>query len=570
MEANQKNSAQKRKKKSKCSNDNEYPSFKGQVKEKKNENGIINNNHNKNTFNNQLLNKKKYREDVKENSEKKEENNSENNEIEEYEEKSDKNEIADSENEECEEKSDKNEEENSENNEDAEGEENNDDESGEEGFFINLFKGLKGKEKWYCKKKNVPKPKYELAKNTLAQELNEKINSEIVTMLQLKETFNSPFLNNYLDIKELNNDYFFILFDNIFYCISSTKFKILNNNESLQKYFGKNNKLFSGFEQINDELIGIISSDFLLIVKYDNKEVTFFQEISIKPSIVKSFPSENLIMITEYVHEKDKDLNILYYYLYDEKESQYQLQKKEEINFSKFGEEIKNFCYYFNLIGNIKKLKNGKIILFTISTILFEEKRNFDDLYRSFYERDCEIFLNIYFYENKELSLIYKHNYSQHFIYDNDIIESDFANTLKFWNDRNIRINEEDKEIYFFIPYLYRDILVNYETKKKKHKQFKGNDLKMNYFYDDKSKLYFIERSNGIDSQMISVFGSDKLLIKHIFLPYYFSEIIPLKKGYLLGVIKNTLTVYSFYHHLGRYAPSKSVHTNLCLLKYSI
>ena len=92
----------------------------------------------------------------------------------------------------------------------------------------------------------------------------------------------------------------------------------------------------------------------------------------------------------------------------------------------------------------------------------------------------------------------------------------------------------------------------------------------MNYIYDDKAKFYFIERNNGLDEQMISIFDSDGLFIKNIILPYYFSDIIYLKKGYLLGVIKNTLTVYSFYHHLGRYATSKSVHTNLCLLKYSI
>ena len=78
--------------------------------------------------------------------------------------------------------------------------------------------------------------------------------------------------------------------------------------------------------------------------------------------------------------------------------------------------EIKQFCYYFNLIGNIKKLKNGKILFFTISTILFEEKHYMDFLDGSFYERDCEIFLNIYSYENKELSLIYKYNYSQHYV----------------------------------------------------------------------------------------------------------------------------------------------------------
>ena len=552
MKANKKNFAQK-KKENKCSNDNKCP----KDKETKDGNGIdIKKNFsekNKNDKNKILLNKKTYREDIKENNEKEEKNNSENEEIEEPEEKSNKNDEKDSEI-----------------NEDVEGEENNDDESGDEGFLINLFKGLKGKEKWYCKKENVPKPKYELDKNNLPEKLNEQVNSEVVTMLQLKETFNSPFDNNYIDIKELSNDYFFILFDNIFYCIGSKKFNILNNNESLQKYFGKENILFSDFQQINDELIGIISSKFLLIVKYNKNELSFFQEISIEPSIIKSFPSENLIIITEYVHEKEKDVNILNYYAYDEKKSQFQFQKKEEIDFSKFGEEIKQFCCYFNLIGNIKKLKNGKILFFTISTILFEEKQNFEFLVGSFYERDCEIFLNIYSYENKELSLIYKNNYFQHYVYNYVNKNFFFDNTLKFWNDRNIRLNEENKEIHFFIQYLYRDIQVNYETKERKRKQFEESELTMNYIYDDKAKLYFIERNNGMDEQMISIFDSDRLFIKNIFLPYYFSDIIYLKKGYLLGVIKNTLTVYSFYCHLGRYAPSKSVHTNLCLIKYSI
>ena len=112
--------------------------------------------------------------------------------------------------------------------------------------------------------------------------------------------------------------------------------------------------------------------------------------------------------------------------------------------------------------------------------------------------------------------------------------------------------------------------MVNYETKERKRKQFEESELTMNYKYDEKSKLYFIEKNNGMDEQMIYIFDSERLSIKNILLPYYFSDIIYLKKGYLLGVIRNTLTVYSFYHHLGRYAPSKSVHTNLCLVKYSI
>ena len=76
-------------------------------------------------------------------------------------------------------------------------------------------------------------------------------------------------------------------------------------------------------------------------------------------------------------------------------------------------------------------------------------------------------------------------------------------------------------------------------------------------------------KGNDLDMQVITLYDLNKA-IKNIYLPYYFSHIFPIKKGYLLGVVKNTLTVYSFYHHLGRYAPSQTIHTSLCLLKFSI
>lgn len=188
--------------------------------------------------------------------------------------------------------------------------ENEEEEEEDNNTISNICEELEGKEEklLHKKKENIPKPKYELAKNVLAQTLNEEINTEVITMLKLKETFRSPCLNNYIDIQELNDDYFFILFDDIFYCININTFKILKNNESLQKYIGNENKIFNYFGRIADNLIGIISSDLLLIVKYDNNEVTLFQEISIKASIFKSFPSENLILINEAINEKKQKI----------------------------------------------------------------------------------------------------------------------------------------------------------------------------------------------------------------------------------------------------------------------
>ncbi len=112
---------------------------------------------------------------------------------------------------------------------------------------------------------------------------------------------------------------------------------------------------------------------------------------------------------------------------------------------------------------------------------------------------------------------------------------------------------------------------VNFETKKIKRMKFPNSDgkMNMNYFFDKKLGLFYMIRDNDIDMQVITLYNVNKA-IKNIFLPYYFSQIFPTKKGYLLGVVKNTLTIYSFYHHLGRYAPSYTILTSLCLLKFSI
>ena len=91
----------------------------------------------------------------------------------------------------------------------------------------------------------------------------------------------------------------------------------------------------------------------------------------------------------------------------------------------------------------------------------------------------------------------------------------------------------------------------------------------MNYFYDDKSESYFNILSDGCEAQLIAVLDSKKNE-KRLFLPFYFSKIIPVKKGYILGVIQNTLTEYSYHPFFEDYTPNRSVHTNVCLLKYSI
>ena len=445
-------------------------------------------------------------------------------------------------------------------------EEENDDESGEENG-INIFKNmLKGKEKWYCKKKNVPKPISRMRENKILKILERKSNSEIISKLDL----NGTMYFRYIDIKELTNGNFILLFENEFYYINSRTFKILNIDESLKKYFC--GALFSYLEEINEELLGIISNKFVLIVQINNKEAKLFQEIKIKANILKSFPFENLIVINEYIEEKEKKINILHFYTYD-KNLKFQLKAKEEINFNNFSkdEEIGNYNL-FNCITNIKKFKNGKTYLFTLNSIPYEENQNFDSQYMSFYERDCMLFLNIYLYENKELTEIYSKNYIKHFTYSDSFDESDFSDFLKIWYDENLFIDEKNNKIVFMCRDLSEFISFSIEEKKSKRKKLKNIGYKSS-FYNKKSNLWYcLAGDENLETQVIKTFKiSEKIFYGiNIYLPYYFEDILLTKKGYLLAVGKNIYTYYSFVHHLGRYAPNRIINTSLCLLNISI
>ena len=363
----------------------------------------------------------------------------------------------------------------------------------------NIFKG---KDKWYCKKENVPKPYQQLTYNKKLKKIKVKCNSEIISLLHLKEPFTNYGSINYLDIKELTNRNFLILFTNKFYYINSMSFKILNIDESLKKCFCQEIK-FSYFEEINIELIGVISNNIVLIVQINKKEAKLFQEIKIKANILKSFPNENLLIINEYIDEEEKKLNILNYYIYD-KNLKYQFIQKEEINFAKIS-IIDNFDL-FNCIKNIKKLKNGKMLLFTVNTIPFKEKQEFDNLNRSFYERDVELYLNIYLYKNKKLTLIYKKIYKMHFVYNNSIYESEYADFLKIFNDENLLINEKDGLISFFNANLSNYVTVNIEEKKGRKIVLEVEGFNQCIF-DRKSKCCYLVRSfEDLEEQTIVLY----------------------------------------------------------------
>ena len=122
-------------------------------------------------------------------------------------------------------------------------EEENNDESGEENGNNIIKNMLKGKEKWYCKKGNVPKPKSRMIKNRLCKLAKVNYNSEIILKLDLNENMYLGFI----DIKELTNGNFILLFENRFYYINSRTFKILTIDESLNF----NGASFSYIKEIN-------------------------------------------------------------------------------------------------------------------------------------------------------------------------------------------------------------------------------------------------------------------------------------------------------------------------------
>ena len=184
-------------------------------------------------------------------------------------------------------------------------------------------------------------------------------------------------------------------------------------------------------------------------------------------------------------------------------------------------------------------------------------------------EMDVHLSLNIYLYENKELTIIYKKNYIQHFKYYYNILESEFGDFLKIWRDENILINEKDEIISFFN--LNKPSFVIVKIEQKKVKRQKWNKKLQKCIFDKKSNYcYLVAGDEKLEFQIILLYQispeNGMIFIKNIYLPFLFSDIILTKKGHLLGVAKNTITVYYFYHHLGRYAPQKTISTSLCLL----
>ena len=291
--------------------------------------------------------------------------------------------------------------------------------------------------------------------------------------------------------------------------------------------------------------------------------------------MLQSFPSENLIVINEYINEKDKKLNILYYYTYD-KNLKFEFKTKEEINFQHLlkEENIENIENYelVYCITNIKKFKNGKLYLFSLSTIYLEEKRNFDEMGYSFYEDDYNITLNIYLYENKQLTEIYKNNYIKSFYYYEDINESDYVEFINIWNDENLIIFEKDEKILFLDGNLNCIIIVNIATKKLKTIKYNLEYKCKFLIYNKKSNTYYLllNIDNNIQTFQSFQLSQDKQVNKKTFaFPFYFSNFLITKNGYLLGMVKRIFKYYNYSPFFQKYIPQTISFPSLCLINIS-
>ena len=291
--------------------------------------------------------------------------------------------------------------------------------------------------------------------------------------------------------------------------------------------------------------------------------------------MLQSFPSENLIVINEYINEKDKKLNILNYYTYD-KNLKFQLKTREEINFQYLlkEENLENIEEYelFYCITNVKKFKNGKLYLFTLSSILLEENQKFDNMDNSFYETDYKITLNIYLYENKQLTTIYKTNYKKPFFYYEDINESDYNVFLNIWNDENLIINGKDEKILFLHHDLNRTVVVDPVTKIVKRKKYDINYKCKLWVYNKKSNTYYLVINIDNNNQVVESFQLFQYRIVNVkayAFPFFFSNILLTKKGHLLGMVERVFKYYNYSPFFEKYIPQIITFPSLCLLNIS-
>ena len=465
------------------------------------------------------------------------------------------------------EENEENDDEDNEENNDEENEENNDEENGEEkiGLF-GILKLLHDNEKMYHKNKNGPKPTPKLPNNYYIKRHKERCNTEIISLMNLYD-----FFMFFIDIKELKNGNYFLLFKNSFYYINSKTLQFLTIDESLDNYVSKSS--FKSFVEINKELIGIIANNFVLIVQYNNKKIKFYQEIEIKANILTSFPSDNLIILNEYKNDQNGNkINTLYYYIYDEN-LKFKLQTTDEIK----NEEKVDDYDLFNYIANIKKLNDDTLILFTQSTIPHEETQGIDANYMSFYERDYDLFLKIFLFDrkNKKLTNIYEFQFLEHCAYSDsgsvDENESEYGDFLNIWKDENMH-KKNDNEIIFYIFNLSLIVIFNVETHKSKAYLFDGLKSAKNFFYDKNKDLYYIVKRDAYTSKhKILVYNIDTInnkinFINIIYFPFYFNYVFRNKKGNYLGVAQRSKLFNELYPKTNIYAPIYDIFTTLCLL----
>ena len=439
------------------------------------------------------------------------------------------------------------------------------DESDEEKLDINIKEEIE-KDEINCEEKNKPKTTEMMLDNNYIIRHKERLNTELINTMYLKDLY-----YDYYSIVELNNGNIFMILRHKLYYFDFKYYKQLKIDESLTKYFSVA-ITFLYSEVINEELIGIITEEFVLIIQYNKNEVKFFQIIEIKAKFLGSFDSGNLIIFNE--RNKENKNNILHYYIYDEK-LKYKFESKEEIKFDDINkdENIDDYELY-NYIANIKKLDDTTYIFFTQSSIPHEEVENIDANNMSFYERDYDLTLKIYLYENKtkKLNKIYEFSYKLHCIYSDPFFpeNSEYCYFLKTWNNENIYINENDEIIFFLLNCSILEKVNIKSNDLSKSTLFNKMKNVKSFFYDKKTNLFYIEKAdeNTLRHQILVYEDKDKInLINRIYSPYFLVDWLRTKSGMILGVTLNKVTYYEYSYLWGDYVPIEREYICLCSLK---
>jgi len=90
--------------------------------------------------------------------------------------------------------------------------------------------------------------------------------------------------------------------------------------------------------------------------------------------------------------------------------------------------------------------------------------------------------------------------------------------------------------------------------------------------YNKKSNIYYLVINIGNNIQVVELFqlvDDKKVNKKLIAFPFFFSNILLIKKGYLLGMVEKVFKYYNYSPFFKKYIPQIITYPTLCLINIS-